>query len=65
MNDRFFRRTAVPDFTLTQHFSRCERAQQEFDTSGVGSLLPFAAFAQQKKLADALSVRFIRAALSI
>jgi hypothetical protein len=31
----------------------------------VGSSLPFAAFAQPKKLADALSVRFLRAALSI
>ena len=31
----------------------------------MGSLLPFAAFAQQKKRADALSVRFLRAALSI
>ena len=31
----------------------------------VGSFLPFAAFAQQKKRADALSVRFLRAALSI
>jgi hypothetical protein len=30
-----------------------------------GSLPPFAAFAQQKKRADALSVRFLRAALSI
>jgi len=29
------------------------------------SLLPFAAFAQQKKLADTLSVRFLHAALSI
>jgi len=38
MNDRFFRCAAVPDFTLTQHFSRCERAQQESDTSGVGSI---------------------------
>jgi hypothetical protein len=31
----------------------------------LGSLPPFAAFAQQKKRADALSVRFLRAALSI
>jgi hypothetical protein len=31
----------------------------------VGSLPPFAAFAQQKKRADALSVRFLRTALSI
>jgi hypothetical protein len=30
-----------------------------------GSLLLFTAFAQPKKLADALSVRFLRAALSI
>jgi hypothetical protein len=29
----------------------------------LGSLPPFAAFAQQKKRADALSVRFLRAAL--
>jgi hypothetical protein len=30
-----------------------------------GSLPPLAAFARQKKLADALRVRFLRAALSI
>ena len=30
-----------------------------------GSLLPFAAAAKQKKLADALSVRFLRAAFLI
>jgi hypothetical protein len=45
MNDRFFRRTAEPDFTLAQHFSSCERAQQEIDTSGVGSNRTLAAFA--------------------
>jgi hypothetical protein len=43
------------------NFNRCCGAA----LSKQGSLQPFAAFAQQKKRADALSVRFLRAALSI
>jgi hypothetical protein len=43
MNDRCSRCVAASDFTFTRPFSRCERAQQYFDTSGVGSDLPFAA----------------------
>lgn len=43
MNGRSFRRTAAPDFTLMQHFVRCERALHEFKTSAVGSQPDFAA----------------------
>jgi len=43
MNGRSCHRAAAPDFTLTQHFARCERTQQDFGASGLGSLLPFAA----------------------
>ena len=40
-------------------------AAPNYPASGSGSLPTFAAFARQKKLVDALSVRFLRAALSI
>jgi hypothetical protein len=62
LNVRFLR-CAAPNFTLLQHFARRERTQHEFVTSALGSLLPFAAFARQKNLADTLGVRFLRAAL--
>ena len=47
--------------------SKFLRAQNVAITAlvSLGSLPPFAAFAQQKNLADTLSVRFLRAALSI
>jgi hypothetical protein len=40
-NGWFSRCAAAPNFTLTQHFRRCERTQQENRTHRLGSLLPF------------------------
>jgi hypothetical protein len=43
MNGWFSRCAAELTFTLTQHFPRCERTQQENRIHTLGSLLPFAA----------------------
>ena len=40
INDRIHHRAAAPWLTREQHFSRCERAQQDFGASAVGSSLP-------------------------
>lgn len=40
MNDQFSRCTTAMNLTPTQNFSRCERVQQDFVTSTVGSLPP-------------------------
>jgi hypothetical protein len=44
MNGWFSRRAAAPNFTLTQHFRRCERMQRENQIHTMGSFDTFAAF---------------------
>tara|TARA_B110000977_G_scaffold43555_1_gene59058 strand:- start:27 stop:215 length:189 start_codon:yes stop_codon:yes gene_type:complete len=39
MNGWFYRRAAAPNFTLTQHFPRCERMQRENQIHTMGSKL--------------------------
>jgi hypothetical protein len=49
-NGWFSRCAAAPSFTLTQHFPRCKRTQQENRIYRMGSLLPFAAAVQMTAL---------------
>jgi len=43
INGWFFRQIATSGFSLMQKFSRCERMQQEVNSSGLGSSVAFAA----------------------
>lgn len=42
-NDRFSCRMAALEFTLTRHFSRCERVQRKNQIHTMGSSVAFAA----------------------
>ena len=53
MNDPSFRCASEPKFKRMQHFWCCERAQQDFDNSAVGSFEAFAAISSNVRCAIA------------